>query len=74
MLRCADQTLYTWITTDLDRRVTEHNSATIGAKYTKARRPVQLVWSVQVLSRTEAAQEELRIKKMSRAQKIALLR
>ena len=45
ILKCADKTLYTGITTDLKRRIAEHNSSKLGAKYTSSRRPVTLVYS-----------------------------
>lgn len=70
ILRCADQTLYTGITTDLERRVGEHNSSKLGAKYTAIRRPVELVFSRKFRNRSTAAREEARIKKMSRLEKL----
>lgn len=73
ILKCADQTLYTGITTDLDRRIKEHNSLKLGAKYTKVRQPVQLVYSASFANRSEASIEEARIKKLSRSEKLDLL-
>jgi putative endonuclease len=72
ILRCVDDTLYTGITTDLERRVEEHNSLTLGAKYTRGRRPVTLMFSKEFPNRSLASQEEARIKKLSRVQKLAL--
>jgi len=72
ILQCNDQTLYTGITTNLERRLKEHNSSKLGAKYTKIRRPVKLVYSQQFVDRSEASKEESRIKKLSRQQKIDL--
>jgi len=72
MVRCADDTLYTGITTDLDRRMDEHNGLSKekkGAKYTAARRPVVLVFSAEFENRSAASKEEARIKKLPRAQK-----
>ena len=69
-LRCEDGTVYTGITTDLERRVKEHNTSKLGAKYTRARRPVKLVYSKKFESRSEALIEEARIKKMSRREKL----
>ncbi len=69
LLLCSDNTLYTWITTDLDRRIFEHNESDLGAKYTKIRRPVQLIWSKEFETRSEASKEEWRIKKMKREEK-----
>jgi len=73
MVLCADKTLYTGITTDLKRRIAEHNSSDKGAKYTKARRPVTLVYSEEHLDRSSASKREHRIKKMSRKDKKILI-
>ncbi|MDD4136210.1 MAG: GIY-YIG nuclease family protein [Candidatus Shapirobacteria bacterium] len=73
ILQCVDNTLYTGITTNLDRRLKEHNNSKLGAKYTKIRRPVKLVYSQQFTDRSEASKEESRIKKLSRQEKINLL-
>jgi len=73
ILRCADGTLYSGITIDLNRRVDEHNNWQKGAKYTRVRRPVCLVYSAQFTSRALAAKEECRIKKIPRADKLALI-
>ena len=73
ILRCADDTLYTGITTDLERRVDEHNNSAKGAKYTRARRPVSLVYSEILENRSDASKREYFIKKMSRKEKIQLL-
>lgn len=73
ILQCADGTLYTGITTDLERRVEEHNGSTLGAKYTRGRRPVQLVFSKPFLTRSAASQAEFRLKKLSRSQKLGLI-
>ena len=66
ILRCSDWTLYTGITNDLEKRLIAHNEWADGAKYTKARRPVELVRSVTVADRSAATKEEMRIKKMKR--------
>jgi len=73
ILECSDQTLYTGITTNIDRRIKEHNNSKLGAKYTKVRRPVILVYSKEFMNRSEAAKEEFQIKKLSRQQKLDLL-
>lgn len=73
ILKCADNTLYTGITTEVTRRVEEHNSSDKGAKYTKNRRPVELVYEKEYRSRVEACREEYRIKKLSRKEKFKLL-
>lgn len=68
-LLCADGTIYTGITTDLDRRIEEHNSSSLGAKYTRSRRPVKLIYQKQFSTRSEALIEESRIKKLKRSDK-----
>lgn len=73
ILKCADQTLYTGITTDLKRRITEHNSSKLGAKYTAYRRPVKMVYSAKFKNRAEASAEEFRIKKLTKSQKLELI-
>ncbi|MDD2906966.1 MAG: GIY-YIG nuclease family protein [Sulfurimonas sp.] len=73
ILRCADATLYTGITKDLHRRVHEHNSSLKGAKYTRARRPVTLVYSETCEDKSKALQREYKIKKLSRLQKEGIL-
>ncbi len=73
LLRCADDTLYTGITTDLDRRLHEHNHTAAGARYTRARRPVTLLISWPFPDRSEASKAEYRLKKRSRADKLALI-
>lgn len=74
ILRCADGTLYTGITVDLKRRVEEHNASALGAKYTRARRPVTLVYSKAFRNRSKASIEEARIKKLSRSSKLELIK
>ena len=69
ILECADKTLYTGITVNLERRVNEHNISKLGAKYTCARRPVKLVYCKKFENRSLATKAESKIKKMSRAQK-----
>jgi len=73
ILRCSDDTLYTGITTELQRRVDEHNHSDKGAKYTKIRRPVMLVYSEVYEDRSSASKREYAIKKLSRNQKIELI-
>jgi len=70
---CADNTLYTGIATNLERRIEEHNSSDKGAKYTKARRPVTLVYSEEHIDRSSASKREYSIKKMSKKQKQILI-
>lgn len=73
LLRCADGTLYCGSTTDLKKRVAAHNAGR-GAKYTRARRPVKLVYFEEQESWSAALRREAAIKKMSRPQKDALLK
>ncbi len=74
MLECADGTLYTGIATDLERRLEEHNSSSKGAKYTRTRRPVKLVYSETYEDRSSASKREYEIKKkMRREEKLQLL-
>jgi putative endonuclease len=72
IVECADDTLYTGITNDLTRRIDMHNNGT-GAKYTKARTPVKLLYSEDAPSRSEASKREYTIKKLSRSDKLNLL-
>ena len=72
ILECADKTLYTGITTDLERRVLEHNEKKLGAKYTSARRPVKLVYSKKFKNRSLASKAESQIKKLGKAEKAEL--
>jgi len=73
ILECADKTLYTGITVDLKRRVNEHNSSKLGAKYTRGRRPVKLVYSKKFRDRSAALKAESKIKKLARSEKIKLI-
>ena len=68
ILRCIDGTLYTGITTDLDRRVAAHNDGT-GAKYTRGRGPVEIVWSKKTVDGTAARKLEGSLKRLSRDEK-----
>ena len=69
IVRYIDGTLHTGITNDLNKRIGEHNSDKGGAKYTKSRRPVDLVYSEQVESRSAAAKLEYRFIRMPCAKK-----
>jgi putative endonuclease len=69
VVRCSDDTLYTGITTDLKRRLNEHNTSNRGAKYTKARRPTNLVYYELHQSRSNAQSAEHKFKKLTRIQK-----
>ena len=72
LVQCADGTLYCGIATDVERRVREHNTSHRGAKYTRTRRPVRLVYTEEHVSRSAAAKREYAIKRMSRHEKLKL--
>lgn len=74
ILKCRDNSLYTWITTDLERRVFEHNNLDIWAKYTKARRPCELVYFEELLDRSLATRREIEVKKLNKQNKIKLIK
>lgn len=67
-MECSDGTLYTGITTDINRRLNQHNSGK-GAKYTSIRRPVKLMSVSEVGDRSDASKEEYRIKQLTRKEK-----
>jgi putative endonuclease len=74
ILRCSDQTLYTGVTTNVPRRVREHNSSARGAKYTHSRRPVALAFSKKFRTRSRALKKEYQVKRLTRKKKLALIR
>ena len=71
LVKCADGSLYCGSTTDVAARVAKHNSGK-GAKYTRMRRPVELVWWEHAGSMSDAFKKEYRIKRMARADKIKM--
>lgn len=73
MVRCRDGSLYTGCTNDLDRRVAAHNAGR-GARYTRSRRPVTVVWTRRVKDRSKALSLEARLKQRTRDEKLALIR
>jgi len=73
MLKCSDDTLYTGITTDIQRRLEEHNSSPKGAKYTRVRRPVELVYTQELEDRSSACKREYEIKQFKREEKLRLI-
>jgi len=73
ILRCSDDTLYTGITNDIENRLKKHNEGK-GAKYTRGRTPVILLGSFSVESKSLALKEEYRIKKLSREEKLSLIK
>ena len=72
LLRCADGSLYCGWTVDLEARVAAHNAGR-ASRYTRSRRPVELAWSAAQPDRTAARREEMCIKALSRAEKLALV-
>lgn len=73
IVECSDSTLYTGITTDLDRRLAEHNGTGKGARYTRSRQPVALVYSECQPDRSTASAREYQIRTLPRAAKQALI-
>lgn len=73
MVRCSDGSLYTGITNDLEARIEQHNSGK-GAKYTRSRRPVELVWFERKRNESYARKSEAAIKKFDRQQKEKLIK
>jgi len=75
MVRCADGSLYTGIAKDTQRRIQEHNQdAQLGARYTRARRPVKLVYEERYENRSQATKREAQIKRLKKHEKENLLR
>lgn len=73
ILECNDKTLYTGITTNLEKRLNEHNSDKKGAKYTRYRRPVKVVYKEDAADRSAASKREWQIKKLSRKDKLLIV-
>ncbi len=74
LCQCADDSLYAGVTTDIDRRVDEHNHSPKGARYTRVRRPVRLVYVEAVADRSAAQRREHQIRKLTRAEKLRLIK
>lgn len=72
IVKCCDDTLYTGWTTDVSARVRAHNNGS-GAKYTRSRRPVKLVYSEELETKSDALKREAAIKKLSRIEKMKLI-
>ena len=72
IVRCSDDTLYTGITNDLDKRLYNHDAG-VAAKYTRNRRPVELVYSERAPDRSAASKREYAIKKLTRTEKLKLI-
>lgn len=74
MLSCADGTLYIGVTLDVERRLHEHNhSDRLAAKYTRTRRPLELVYSESMPDKSSAYRREMSLKKLTRAKKLKLI-
>ena len=73
IVRCADDTYYTGISADVDRRIAEHENSPRGAKYLKGRTPLTLVYSAAIGDRSAASRVEYRIKQLHRRDKEALI-
>ena len=68
-VRCSDDSLYCGITNNLEKRIRSHNVSRSGAKYTRSRRPVSLVWSISVPTKSEALKIEYKLKKLRKTEK-----
>jgi putative endonuclease len=72
-LRCNDNSLYAGITTDINRRLHEHNHSKLGAKYTRAKRPVTLVFLEKSLDKSMASKREYQLKRLTKVKKEQLV-
>ncbi|MCP4481761.1 MAG: GIY-YIG nuclease family protein [bacterium] len=72
ILECSDKTLYTGYTTHLNKRMKAHNAGK-GAKYTRGRKPVKLIWSEEFQTLSEALKKEINIKKLSKKEKLQII-
>ena len=73
IIECEDQTLYTGISTNPERRLKEHQESKLGAKYTKAHKPVKIVYLEEFKNRSEASKREYQIKQLNKMQKLKLI-
>jgi len=75
IVKCSDESLYTGITKDINRRISEHNTNNkLGSKYIRSKRPVSLVYSESYISQTEARKREAAIKSWTREYKLKLIK
>lgn len=73
IVRCTDDTFYTGISNDVERRIDAHNEG-VGAKYTRGRRPVTLVYHEECEDKSAALRREIEIKKLTKAAKLRLIK
>jgi len=73
ILECVDGTLYTGVTNDIEKRLLAHNGGKTGARYTRGRRPVTLLYTEECGTKGEALQREAVVKKLTRQQKLLLV-
>ncbi len=73
MLRCSDNSLYTGVTTDVERRIIEHNAKKSVTKYTRVRQPVEVAYQEKAESRSEACKREAQLKKLTKKEKEILV-
>jgi putative endonuclease len=73
ILECSDKTLYTGWTNNMEKRIREHNSGRTGAKYTRSRRPVKMVFVEEHETLSDVLKREAQIKKLSRDQKLQII-
>ena len=74
IVECIDKSLYCGITKDIVRRIYQHNNTKQGAKYTRSRRPVVLLWNRKISTRSQASSLEAAIKKLSRKKKLEIIK
>ncbi len=74
ILECSDHTYYTGSTNDIEKRLLAHNTSKNGAKYTRGRRPVKLIYSEKLKTKSKAFSREWEIKKMKRGEKLGLIK
>lgn len=73
IIESSDQSLYTGITTDVKRRLQEHSAGKLGAKYFRGRKPLRVLYQEGEHNRSTASRREVQLKRLSRAQKLALI-
>ena len=74
ILKCKDKTFYTGYTNDIEKRILAHNTLKTGARYTKGRRPVSLVYSEKFKTKSEALIREVKLKNLTRGEKLKIIK